>query len=120
VDATEFSTSSAWASGSAISTVRDMTTWAKALATGALLKPETHTERITWSPHAPYGLGITESLATFLGHNGAIPGYQTLVAHDPETGATVVVFANNQLEPNIPFTIPADTIAALIYKELFP
>jgi D-alanyl-D-alanine carboxypeptidase len=120
VDATNFSVSYAWASGSAISTIRDMAIWAKALAAGALLKPETHDQQITWSPHAHYGLGITESLGSFLGHNGAIPGYQTLVAYDPQTGATIVVFANNQLEPNIPFTVPADTIAALIYKELFP
>ncbi len=120
VDATNFSISYGWASGSAISTIRDMAVWAKALATGTLLRPETYKQQTTWSRHAHYGLGITEALGTFLGHNGALPGYQTLVSYDLQTGATVVVFANNQLEPNIPFTVPADTIAALIYKELFP
>ncbi|MBL8905961.1 MAG: hypothetical protein JNM20_04715 [Rhizobiales bacterium] len=55
-----------------------------------------------------------------LGHNGAVPGFQSLIGYEPKTGATVVVFANNQLEPNSNFILPADRIAALIVKELFP
>ena len=122
VDATNFSVSSSPASGSAISTLADMAIWAKALATGSLLTPATHRQQITWSPHAHYGLNITEVLPGMLGHNGAIPGYQTLVAYDPESGGTIVVFANNQLEPNMPFFdgLPADEVGKLIQKELFP
>ena len=120
VNATEFSTSYAWASGSVISTIRDMQVWAKALATGSLLKPETQKQRITWSPHTHYGLGITDSVGKFLGHNGAIPGFQTLIGYEPQTGTTIVVFANNQLEPNTAFVLPADTIAGIIQKALFP
>ncbi len=36
-----------------------------------------------------------------MGHNGAIPGYQTWVGYQPETGATVIVVANMQLAPNV-------------------
>jgi D-alanyl-D-alanine carboxypeptidase len=120
VDATEFSTSYAWASGSVISTIRDMQVWAKALAIGNLLKPETQKQRIRRSPPAHYGLGITDSVGKFLGHNGAIPGFQTLIGYEPQTGTTIVVFANNQLEPNTAFVLPADTIAGIIQKALFP
>lgn len=120
VDATEFSTSYAWASGSVISTIRDMQVWAKALAIGNLLKPETQKQRIRWSPPAHYGLGISDSVGKFLGHNGAIPGFQTLIGYEPQTGTTIVVFANNQLEPNTAFVLPADTIAGIIQKALFP
>jgi D-alanyl-D-alanine carboxypeptidase len=97
-----------------------MAIWAKAWATGSLLKPETRKEQQTWSPHAKYGLGITMPAGPLLGHNGAVPGFQTLVGHEPKSGTTVVVFANNQLEPNTLFVLPADAIANTIVKELFP
>jgi len=120
IDATDWSLSYTWASGSAISTLEDMRIWAKAWATGSLLKPETRKEQQTWSPHAKYGLGITYPAGPLLGHNGAIPGFQSLIGYEPKTGATVVVFANNQLEPNTNFVLPADAIAEVIVKELFP
>ena len=120
VDATNFSTSYAWASGSVISTLPDMQIWAKALASGSLLRPETQKERLTWSPHAHYGLGITQSTGKFLGHNGAIPGYQTFIGYESQMGVTIVVFANNQLEPNTNFVLPADTIAGIIQRALVP
>jgi hypothetical protein len=81
---------------------------------------EAGNQRIRWSPHAHYGLGITDSVGTFLGHNGAIPGFQTLIGYEPQTGTTIVVFANNQLEPNTAFVLPGDTIAGIIQKALFP
>lgn len=122
VDATNFSLSSSEASGAGIATIADMAIWAKALGTGSLLKPATHKEQIAGSPHSRYGLAITEILPGMLGHNGSVPGYQTLVAYDPETGGRIVVFANNGLEPNIPFSegLPADVIGKLIQNELFP
>lgn len=119
LDATDWSLSYTWASGSAVSTLEDMAIWAKAWATGSLLKPETRKEQQTWSPHAKYGLGITYPAGPLLGHNGAIPGFQSLIGYEPKTGATVVVFANNQLEPNTNFILPADAIADAIVKELF-
>jgi len=97
-----------------------MQVWAKALAIGNLLKPETQKQRIRWSPPAHYGLGITDSVGKFLGHNGAIPGFLTLIGYEPQTRTTIVVFANNQLEPNTAFVLPADTIAGIIQKALFP
>jgi hypothetical protein len=73
-----------------------MQVWAKALAIDSLLKPEIQKQRIRWSPHAHYGLGITDSVGTFLGHNGAIPGIQTLIGYEPQTGTTIVVFSSNR------------------------
>lgn len=120
IDVTDWSTSYTWASGSAISTLEDMKIWAKAWATGSLLKPETRKEQQNWSPHAKYGLGITYPAGPLLGHNGAIPGFQSLIGFEPKSGTTVVVFANNQLEPNTNFVLPADAIADAIVNELFP
>jgi D-alanyl-D-alanine carboxypeptidase len=120
VDVTDWSLSYTWASGSAISTLEDMRIWAKAWATGSLLKPETRKAQQTWSPHAKYGLGITYPAGPLLGHNGAVPGFQSLIGYEPKSNTTVVVFANNQLEPNTLFVLPADAIATLIVKELFP
>ena len=73
-DATAWSISYTWASGGIISTLHDLHIWAKALATGQLLSPAMHEAQITWSQYAHYGLGITESIHTMLGHSGAIPG----------------------------------------------
>jgi D-alanyl-D-alanine carboxypeptidase len=120
-DATQDSISYTYSSGGAISTARDLQIWAKALATGALLKPETHKAQVTWTPHQHYGLGITEVVGPFLGHTGAIPGYQTLIGHDPQSGATIVVLANLLAAPNVPFiqSLPADELAGVIYEQLF-
>ena len=57
----------AWSAGAMISTLDDLRVWAKALATGALLKPETHVEQLRFGTIANSGglsvgyvLGITK------------------------------------------------------------
>ena len=86
--------------GAMISTLADLRTWAKALADGTLLRPETQRERLRWSPlpAAPgfdvaYGLGVME-LNGFVGHNGSIFGYSTWMMHLPKHDATIVVLTN--------------------------
>jgi D-alanyl-D-alanine carboxypeptidase len=120
-DATHWSTSYTWASGGMISTLHDMSVWAKALGTGALLKPATFQQRTTWTPYAPYGLGITESIGPMQGHSGAVPGFQSVIGYDPKTGAIIVVLANLQSAPEILLSksLPADAIGQLIYTTLF-
>ena len=85
-----------------ISTLHDLKTWAKALATGTLLNRSTHEKQLQFrslpsSPSSPvkiaYGLGIFR-LQDFLGHNGAIFGYNTTVFYLPRAKATIVVEAN--------------------------
>jgi D-alanyl-D-alanine carboxypeptidase len=88
-----------WSAGAVISTVPDMTRYARQLATGFGLKPETWQLRQTFTPitttgvKVQYGLGITQ-LGEWIGHDGSLFGYSTMVFHLPSNGATVVVMGN--------------------------
>jgi len=42
-----------------------------------------------------YGLGVDLVGEGFIGHAGAVDGYYSRIAHNPETGTTIVVFFNN-------------------------
>ncbi|WP_328616268.1 beta-lactamase family protein [Amycolatopsis sp. NBC_00355] len=110
------------ASGGLISTVRDMAIWAKALGTGQLLKPATQTARTAFDPAGSYGLGMEKAVGGLIGHNGAVPGFQTFVGYQPATGASVVVVANLLLAPNTYFgaALPADSLAGVIQQTLLP
>lgn len=57
--------------GAMTSTLEDLKTWAKAVATDASFR---------------YGLGLFEVLG-FVGHDGGILGHSTFMAHRPEDGA---------------------------------
>ena len=78
----------AWSAGAMISTLDDLRIWAKVLATGALLKPETHAEQMKFGAIATkpinvgYGLGIA-NFGGLVGHNGAIFGYTTAMFDVP-------------------------------------
>ncbi|MDX6740749.1 serine hydrolase domain-containing protein [Actinocorallia sp. A-T 12471] len=100
VNATDWNPSWAWAAGAMTSTLDDMKKWAPVLAKGTLLKPATQAARV----NAPsvgisglrYGLGIFDDNG-WLGHNGSLPGYQTVVVQLPEQEATLVVLANTDI-----------------------
>lgn len=85
--------------GSMISTIDDMRVWGTAIATGALLTPETQAERLDgWPlevgpPYDAYALGIGETDGWW-GHNGEGLGFTAAVFHDPDTAATIAVFMN--------------------------
>jgi D-alanyl-D-alanine carboxypeptidase len=109
-----------WAAGAGISTLQDLRVWVKALATGEFLSPETQRERLTYvspppSPGANYGLAIAD-FAGFIGHDGQLPGYNTFMGFNPETGATIIVLTNLYTAPD--GNAPATEIAKLIIKEL--
>jgi D-alanyl-D-alanine carboxypeptidase len=98
-----------------------MIIWAKADATGALLSSEAQKERLTWvspppSPGAQYGLAIAEFPGGFIGHDGQLPGFNSFVAHNPETGATIVVVTNVYSAPD--GSQPANKITMTIVQEL--
>jgi D-alanyl-D-alanine carboxypeptidase len=99
-DATNWNPSWGWAAGSMISTLGDMHAWAPVLATGTLLKPATQKERLndvsTSGADLDYGLGIFNSHG-WIGHNGSLPGYQSLVIYLPSMKATLVVLANTDI-----------------------
>jgi len=102
VTATDWNPSWGWAAGAMISTLDDMRVWADALAAGTLLSPETQRQRLDTvnapplPPQDGYGLGIFD-LAGWVGHNGSLPGYQTVVAHLAEKQMTLVIMSNTDI-----------------------
>ncbi|MFI5618177.1 serine hydrolase domain-containing protein [Streptomyces sp. NPDC051567] len=95
-DATDWNPSWAWAAGAMISEVGDPRT----VATGTLLSPATQAERLRTSPSGlpgtGYGLGIFD-VQGWIGHNGSLPGYQSLTVYLPGPQATLVVLLNTDV-----------------------
>jgi D-alanyl-D-alanine carboxypeptidase len=121
--ATDWDPSWAWSAGAMISTLDDMRVWAPALATGKLLTPEMQTQRLqtVGSPGMPpqdgYGLGIF-NLGGWIGHNGSLPGYQTVAVYLPQKQITLVILINTDIEYH--GGEPSTTVATAITKELTP
>jgi D-alanyl-D-alanine carboxypeptidase len=121
--ATDWDPSWGWAAGAMISTLDDMHIWAPALATGKLLTPKLQTERLqtVGAPGLPpqdgYGLGIF-NLGGWIGHNGSLPGYQTVSVYLPEKQTTMVILTNTDIEHQ--GSEPSTTLATAITKELTP
>ena len=104
VDTTLWNPSWADAAGKIVSTLADLKIWAAALGKGTLLRPDTQAQRIsngtTVVPGVDYGFAIF-NVQGWLGHNGDIPGYATVVVYLPERDATLVVIANSDVpEPH--------------------
>ncbi len=103
-DVTEYDPSTAWASGAMVSTPAELNTFMKAVLDGELLEPAELDQMLTGIPTGDklipgntYGLGIESSElsgGTTWGHNGYIPGYQTIntVAEDG-TAVTITLTA---------------------------
>jgi len=66
-------------------------------ATGELLTPQTQEQRLTTLPTGfpglSYGLGIFDANG-WIGHNGSIPGYETVTVYLPSQKATLVIMIN--------------------------
>jgi len=99
-DSTGWNPSWAWAAGAMISDLHDLRRWAKIVATGTLLRPQTQAQRLkmlpTGHPGTGYGLGIFESDG-WIGHNGSIPGYETVTVYLPSKKATLVLMINTDI-----------------------
>lgn len=123
-DVTGWNTSYTYPDGGAISTARDLEKWGVALATGSLLSPKTQSERLQFSAASggSYGLGIDRSFGVLIGHNGAIPGFQSYLGYEPEKQVTIIVLANLQAAPNVYLgdSLPADQLAGIIKQKLLP
>ncbi|KOU21226.1 beta-lactamase [Streptomyces sp. WM6372] len=101
-DATNWNPSWAWAAGGIVSDLDDLHSWAPALADGRLLTRTTQAERLRTLPvgaipGASYGLGILD-FNGWLGHNGELPGYETIAAQLPAEKATLVVLINSDID----------------------
>ncbi|MEU9862981.1 serine hydrolase domain-containing protein [Streptomyces sp. NPDC047971] len=110
-DSTDWNPSWAWSAGAMISNLEDLRRWAKIVATGELLSPKTQAERLTTLPTGfpgtSYGLGIFDA-SGWIGHNGSIPGYETVTVYLPSQKATLVLMLNTDIttqggqEPSTP------------------
>jgi D-alanyl-D-alanine carboxypeptidase len=111
--------------GAVISTVPDMIGYAEQLATGAGLAPETARLRQEWTPltstgvRAQYGLGVVQ-LGNWVGHNGSVFGYSTMVSHLPEEKASVVVMVNAADAEAVPAMGLWDGIVTVLYPGSLP
>lgn len=96
-DATDWNPSWAWAAGGMISDFDDLRRWARVVATGELLSPATQAQRLktlpTGFPGTSYGLGILNTNG-WIGHNGSLPGYETVTVYLPSQKATLVLMLN--------------------------
>ncbi|MEU9962327.1 serine hydrolase domain-containing protein [Streptomyces sp. NPDC050982] len=99
-DSTDWNPSWGWAAGAMISNLHDLRRWAKIVATGTLLSPQTQKERLktlpTGFPGTSYGLGILNSDG-WIGHNGSIPGYESVTVYLPSKKATLVILINTDI-----------------------
>jgi D-alanyl-D-alanine carboxypeptidase len=101
-NATDWNPSWGWAAGSMISTVRDMHIWARHLGTGKrLLTRAVQRERADSLKEAPgtastYGIGMF-NVAGWVGHNGSLPGYQTVAVYRPANRTTVIALTNTDI-----------------------
>ncbi len=100
-DATGWNPSWGWAAGAMISNLSDMHAWAKDVAAGALLTRRTQAqrERFLKAPgfgSAGYGLGLFK-VGGWVGHNGSLPGYQSLTVYLPSRRATMVILVNSDI-----------------------
>ncbi|MFC0454465.1 serine hydrolase domain-containing protein [Rhodococcus jostii] len=122
--ATDWNPSWGWSAGAMISTLDDLRIWAPALATGTLLQPATQAQRLE-TVNAPglasdvgYGLGIFD-IAGWIGHNGSLPGYQTVCIYLPEQKTTLAIMINTDIayEDSEPSTALAGAITEIISPE---
>ncbi|MFI5671772.1 serine hydrolase domain-containing protein [Streptomyces sp. NPDC051704] len=117
-DSADWNPSWGWAAGAMISDLDDLKTWAKVVATGTLLKPATQAERlkvVEALPGTGYGLGIF-NVQGWIGHNGSLPGYQSLTLYLPQSKATLVVLLNTDIayEGSEPSTLFGEAITKIV------
>ncbi|UQX01729.1 serine hydrolase domain-containing protein [Streptomyces sp. RerS4] len=122
-DATDWNPSWGWAAGAMISDLPDLRSWAKTLATGTLLTPATQAQRLKVTPAGDlpdtgYGLGIF-NVDGWIGHNGSLPGYQSLTIYLPEARATLVVLLNTDIshEGSEPSTLFGEAVTEIVTPE---
>ncbi|MFD3703482.1 serine hydrolase domain-containing protein [Nocardia sp. NPDC058658] len=125
-DVTNLDPSWIGAAGSTISTAQDLATYVRALVGGdELIGQVLQRERLASA--APldrldpagirYGLGL-ESFGPMIGHDGAIPGFQTFMGYDPVTDITIIVLCT--LRDGPAGGRPANEIAYGLVRMLIP
>ena len=99
MDATAWNPSSAGAAGAMTSRAEDLLVWGRALATGhGVLAASAQVQRLSSFATATLGAGefYGEALMCkdgWIGHNGNMPGYNSMVRYNSDTDTTIVVLA---------------------------
>ncbi|AUG76312.1 serine hydrolase [Kitasatospora sp. MMS16-BH015] len=119
-DTTHWNPSWAWTAGAEVSDLHDLRRWAKVVATGELLSPETQRQREQFVPvpgftDAGYGLGLFRTHG-WVGHNGSLPGYESVTMYLPEQDATMVILINSDItyQGNEPSTVFAEAVTSIL------
>jgi len=102
-DTTHWDPSWGWAAGAMISKLQDLRIWAKSVATGSLLTPATQRQRERFIPApglepARYGFALF-NVKGWIGHNGSLPGYESLTVYSPSLRTTMVILLNSDISP---------------------
>lgn len=123
-DVTELDPSWIWAAGGAVSTAADLTAYVRELVSGtrlldapALRRRLASAEPVDRGDPAAlhYGSGL-EAFGPMLGHDGAIPGFQTFMGYDPVSDLSVIVLCTVRDGPE--GGRPANEIAYGIVRSL--
>jgi D-alanyl-D-alanine carboxypeptidase len=119
-NATNWNPTWTWSAGQMVSTLRDLRIWAPRLATGrGLLSDATQRVRAASvaGPGDPftYGIGMF-NVHGWIGHNGSLPGYQTIALYRLQTKTTIVALMNADIETRgaAPSTIIGRAITRVI------
>jgi D-alanyl-D-alanine carboxypeptidase len=104
-DTTNWNEDWAGSAGAMVSTVGDLEAWAPALATGkGILNARTQQQRlqmVSAGPGLSYGLGVL-NITGYLGHDGEVAGYNSVVLWDPVRKAAIVVLGTTSPLTNLP------------------
>lgn len=125
-DSADWNPSWGWAAGAMISTLGDLRTWARTVAAGQfpdgtrMVGTAAQTQRLITPPTnsikgAGYGLGIFD-VQGWIGHNGSLPGYESLTVYLPSTRTTLVALLNSDTDYRAqePSTVLGEAITKII------
>ncbi|MER7772242.1 serine hydrolase domain-containing protein [Kitasatospora sp. NPDC096140] len=119
-DSTDWNPSWAWAAGAVISNLPNLQTWSKVLATGVpLISAATQAERLktvsVGTPDLGYGFGVFTTHG-WVGHNGSLPGYESVVIYLPPAQASLVLLLNTDIlhDGSEPSTFLARAITQIV------
>jgi D-alanyl-D-alanine carboxypeptidase len=127
-DTTGWNFSWAWTAGGLTSTLHDLRRYCPAMATGhGLLDRRMERKRLNFvdisqdiqTPGAGYGLGVfalPTVAGTFIGHDGAVPGFDTVCVYAPQSRTTIVAFGTTsvELDPISPDRIPVQMLFTVV------
>jgi D-alanyl-D-alanine carboxypeptidase len=119
-----------WAAGAMISSSEDLLDWGEALYSGDVLGEDTTATmlemRPAFSPSEHYGLGAegwcldqagcAPEEVDLVGHIGGGPGSRALLGHHRDSGLTLAVHANIQVNPGDPGPVMIDLLADILHE----